>query len=159
MMPATRKTFARNREGATALEFAMLAPIFIVFLLTSIDYGVYYFANSQFETAVFKAQSALATSTARPTSAAAVKTIICGYATMISCSTPGFFVEVGPLNATQPAASLPAADSFNLSVGSPSMIRAVYPWGNLLPVAVFQNLGVPMSINSIEAGVFFYPTN
>ena len=151
--------FAADRRGLSAIEFAMLAPVFIVFMLTIIDNGVYYYVNSQFETAVFRAQEALNSAATRPTSAQGVKAIICAKAPMISCSKANFFVEVGPLTATQPQSSLPTGDSFSVSPNKPNMIRAVYPWTNILPVDVLAKFGVPISINTMSAGVFFYPTN
>jgi Flp pilus assembly protein TadG len=40
-----RNPFWTNHSGASAVEFAMLAPIFILFLLGMIAYGVYFGAS------------------------------------------------------------------------------------------------------------------
>ena len=38
------RDFARNQRGASAVEFAIVAPLFIVVLFTMIGYGIYFSA-------------------------------------------------------------------------------------------------------------------
>ena len=35
------RNFSRNNDGATAIEFAIVAPLFILILLTLVGYGIY----------------------------------------------------------------------------------------------------------------------
>ena len=54
-----RHGFCRDRRGATAIEFAILAPIFIFLMLAIVDFGLLYYANSRVERGVFLAEKKL----------------------------------------------------------------------------------------------------
>ncbi len=49
------KSFARSNDGATAVEFALIAPVFLSLMLTILYAGITLFANSVLQTMVDKA--------------------------------------------------------------------------------------------------------
>lgn len=61
-LPARRVPgFLRNRDGATALEFTMLAPIFIGMLFSLFEIGLYYYSTAVVEETVTKASRQIRT--------------------------------------------------------------------------------------------------
>ncbi|MBI1392277.1 MAG: hypothetical protein GC152_05980 [Alphaproteobacteria bacterium] len=47
--------FGADRRGSTAVEFAILGPIFLMFVLSTFEVGWFYFANSQVDAAALAA--------------------------------------------------------------------------------------------------------
>jgi Flp pilus assembly protein TadG len=45
----------RNRSGAAALEFAIVAPVFLALIMSTFEVGWFYFVNSSLDTAVTNA--------------------------------------------------------------------------------------------------------
>lgn len=58
----------RHREGATAVEFAIVATIFFFLLFTIIEFGMFMFTRSVVESAITRASRAASISSASPTS-------------------------------------------------------------------------------------------
>lgn len=148
--------FSRNSKAATAVEYALLAPLFIALLFAVIQFGILYYTNSRLERSVFVAQKMLAVKAGRPESAAAVKGLICKNASL-DCGQNGFFAEVVPLTATTPSPQPLAADGYSLTPKKTHILRAVYPWENPIPAAVLKLLGLEkLSRLDLQAAVFFY---
>ena len=56
-----RKGLMRNEKGVTAIEFALIAPIFFAFILGIMDIGIYFFVTGQLQHAVVQASRELRT--------------------------------------------------------------------------------------------------
>lgn len=76
-----------SRRGSAAIEFAMIAPVFFLFMFGIIETGVIYFAQSSFTNAVDDAARQVRTGTLKGTiSALDVKNAICN---SLAASPPG----------------------------------------------------------------------
>lgn len=49
------KSIARDRRGATAIEFALVAPVFLALMMSTFEVGWFYFVNSVTDAATTKA--------------------------------------------------------------------------------------------------------
>lgn len=57
----------RNRDGSAAVEFAIVAPVFLAILMSTFEVGWFYFANSQVDAAVLEASRLVRTGTPQQT--------------------------------------------------------------------------------------------
>lgn len=150
------RNLVRRDEGATAIEFAILLPPFLVLMLAILDLGLVYFANSRIERGVFAAQNAVAYAANRPESAKDVKALVCTQA-WIDCNKKGFVVEVVPLTANSPSAKRPQADAYEIQPGQPHILRVAYPWSNILPTPLLKYVGLgKLAVRDIQVGIFFH---
>lgn len=147
--------FGKDRRGTTAIEFAILAPVFLILMLAIVDFGLLYQSNSHIERSVFLAQKKLSEGW-KPEEYSAVKDMICKEAG-ISCEADGFKVEVVPLTSTSPQPSATIADKLVLAPGQAHVIRVNYPWSGVFPKNLFSTVGLEeLLTRSINVGVFFH---
>ncbi len=57
----------RNRDGSAAIEFAIVAPVFLAILMSTFEVGWFFFANSQVDAAVLDASRLVRTGTPQQT--------------------------------------------------------------------------------------------
>ncbi|MGO9418588.1 TadE/TadG family type IV pilus assembly protein [Roseiarcus sp.] len=69
----------RDSRGATAVEFAIVAPIVIATLLGALQIGVIYLAQAELENAAEEGARLVLTNQAQSISASAFQSAICGY--------------------------------------------------------------------------------
>lgn len=55
------RLFVRNKRGASAVEFAIVAPVFFMLMFTTFEVGWFYFVNSTLDSAVMNAARVLRT--------------------------------------------------------------------------------------------------
>ena len=147
-----KRCWRRDDQGVTAVEFALLLPLFLLLLLAIINFGMIYFNYSRIERGVFMAQKNLTEGTAFA-SVAELKAVVCREAG-ISCDAEGFVVEVTPLTATPMAQ---ASDALVIKPGEPHLLRAVYPWSGVFPAGALSYIGLSnLESSSLQVGVFFY---
>ena len=144
-----------DKSGATAIEFAILVPVFILFLLAIIDFGILYFTNSRLERGVFIAEMKLSEGW-KPETHDMLRQLICREAD-INCGEKGFHVQVAPLTANSPLPSSPVTDSTKLVPGQAHVIRIVYPWSGVFPVGMLTAVGMQdLLTKTISPGFFFH---
>ena len=147
--------FARDRRGATAIEFAFLAPVFILLMLAIVDFGLLYFENSRAERGAFLVQKQMSEGW-KPENIQRLKSTFCTEAD-VDCGMDALKFEVVPLTATSPLISIPPADNLKLVPGQTHIIRIVYPWSGLLPSGLFSYIGLEaIMTKSINVGLFFH---
>lgn len=57
----------RNRDGSAAIEFAIVAPVFLAIIMSTFEVGWFYFANSQIDAAVLDASRLVRTGSPQQT--------------------------------------------------------------------------------------------
>jgi Flp pilus assembly protein TadG len=157
--------FARRQDGGPALEFALVAPIFIVLLLATLQVAIIYLANAYLETAAEDAarlvltNNAVTTTTANgqttttPMTAAQFQAAVCSeITTLFTCS--NIMVSLTPATSTTSIST--AAPAFNANgtlknalpftmpnSGQIAVLQVIYQW----PV-----IGLPLGWNFANLG-------
>jgi Flp pilus assembly protein TadG len=146
-MNMSRRAMARDRSGAVAFEFAILAPIIIFLLVSVIQLGVNYTETSAVQTGAFLLARAIQSSSTPPTDATSAKTIVLS-AKMLTQKSQDIVVSVSPLSTTAMTAlpDQPTTDSFSVpGASSAVLVRVVAKRTSLLPL----NLLVPTFWSSV----------
>lgn len=97
LLPSLRfaRRFGRNRRGSAAVEFALVAPVFIALLFAILETGFMFFASQVLETGVQDNARLILTGQAQSSAMtqAQFKTNVCNsVSTLFSCS--GIYVDV-----------------------------------------------------------------
>jgi Flp pilus assembly protein TadG len=134
------RKFRKNDRGATAVEFAFVAPMLIALIIATIEIGVLEVMSSNLDAAVMEAARKLRTGEAdRPANTAALEDMICQdmvdvkadclnrLATSVQ-TTPNFAGAATTANAT------PTGQFDGGQPGDIVLIRATYRWPLILPM-------------------------
>ncbi|WP_400768128.1 TadE/TadG family type IV pilus assembly protein [Methylosinus sporium] len=116
-----RAAFFESRSGATAVEFAFIAPIFVLILVVWIDLGMTLLAQSVLDSATLRA--ARSVKIGATTTSAAFKTKLCSYLyAVVPCSSIKYSVQSGTsfsaLSTTITTDSSNALTNTSFSIGS-----------------------------------------
>jgi Flp pilus assembly protein TadG len=147
----------RARAGSAAIEFAMVAPVFFLFIFGTIETGVIYFAGTALQNATDDAARMVRTGQAVGMTESQFKTQICGEMTgLISATTCGANLQIDIRQySTFTTASYPSVTNANGSLNSADMqypsslspcevvlVRAFYPWSIMTPLMqpLLQNM-------------------
>jgi Flp pilus assembly protein TadG len=140
---------ARSRAGTAAIEFAMVAPVFFLFIFGTIETGVIYFAGTALQNATDDAARMVRTGQAVGMTAAQFKSQICGEVSgLISATTCSTNLQIDIRQfSTFSAASYPSVTNANGSLNTGAMqypatlepcevvlVRAFYPWSIITPL-------------------------
>jgi Flp pilus assembly protein TadG len=102
--------FARRRDGSSAAEFAMVAPIFIILILATFQVSVIYLANAYLETAAEDAARLVLTNQTGSMTATQFQTALCNYMTaLFNCN--NVMISLSPATSTTSIST--AAPAFN----------------------------------------------
>lgn len=131
----------RCQSGATLVEFALLAPLFLGLLLGALQHGIAGMVSASFEDAVLSAGRQIRTGQAAGAdSAAAFKALVCG--SMLDpepTCLARLHVDVRPLDRFADAEAAlsevePAEDGFtNGGAGAIMLVTATYDWPMFTP--------------------------
>jgi Flp pilus assembly protein TadG len=135
-----RRAFISADRGATAVEFAFVAPLVITLLIATIEIGVLEIMSSNLDAAVMVAARKIRTGEAdRPATGAAFADLICSY--MVDPSTTchsRLSISVQKAGDFATAASLAGATpAGQYSPGGPGdvvLVEATYNWPLILPM-------------------------
>ena len=163
MLKAMRRLI-RREEGATAIEFAFVLPLFLAFVLGTIDVGGYFFSAAELQAGTNRAARLVRTGEIRGTGTAirdAFRTEVCNRvqrAFIKNCLTTlrvdaragtlatGFGGVTLPNNDTNGDGNITDAETaFDTGVaGGPVIIRVYYRYGTIVPgLARFFTAVVP----------------
>jgi len=157
--------FARRQDGSPAVEFALVAPIFIVLIFATAQTAIIYLANAYLETATEDAARMVltnnavvtttsgTTTTTTPMTAAQFQSAVCNnIGALFTCSS----IMVGLAPATSTTSISTAAPTFN----SNGTLANTLPYTLPIPgqIAVLQVLyqwpvvGLPLGFNFANLG-------
>jgi Flp pilus assembly protein TadG len=90
------RRFRRNRRGATAVEFALVAPVFFGLLFAIIETAIVFFASQVLETVTQDSARMIMTGQAQTAAytQAQFKTFVCGKITVMFDCTNGIYIDV-----------------------------------------------------------------
>jgi Flp pilus assembly protein TadG len=139
---------ARSRAGSAAIEFAMVAPVFFLFIFGTIESGIIYFAGTALQNATDDAARMVRTGQASGMTAAQFKSQICGEISgLIGAATCTANLQIDIRQFSNFAtASYPSVTNANGSLNTAAMtypatlqpcevvlVRAFYPWSIISP--------------------------
>lgn len=158
-MAQVKKPWRRNTRGATAVEFALIAPVFLFFLTATIEYSLFYFKTSFLKHVLYEASRNVQTGEVQDAAdpQAFFRTEYCSDAAfLVRCEDVYFDVRSAAdlASITFPAASFDAQGvptNFVFQPGGPDTIttmRVATPYTFLTPMMqdVFQPNGEPAII-------------
>ena len=147
---AARRRWLRLRmrthgsTGATAVEFAFVAPIFFVLVFGMIEEGIIYLAQTTLQTAVNDAARTVRTGSAGGNSASFRNTICSEISVLMACDSnlQIDLVTYGNFSSASYGSPLNADGTLNTSLnhfqpgssGSIELLRAVYSWQVVTPL-------------------------
>ena len=86
---------ARNQSGAVAVEFAMIAPVFLLILFATLESGLSFFADMVLEDGVQTVSRLIRTGQTQNTNQAAFRTALCNeISVLLSCDPAKLFIDV-----------------------------------------------------------------
>lgn len=129
--------FRRDQRGVTIVEFALVAPVFFLFLFSAIEIALISFSTSTFHTGLAYASRLVRTGDAQCFSDDEFIGAICGRASFApECAARTEITRqvfsVG--YATDPDLAIDVAEFAALASGDVVMIRAAYRWPVLSPI-------------------------
>jgi Flp pilus assembly protein TadG len=150
---AIRRLFEDTR-GVTAVEFAFLLPIYILFIFFILQIGVIHFARASLETATEAASRQLLTNSDNGFTQAQFKTQVCqNLPDFMNCSSLMVDVQaynpgVNPYPSFTFDANSHVTNTWSVPpciaqscAGQQLMVRAMYPWGVISPLGqVLSNM-------------------
>jgi Flp pilus assembly protein TadG len=169
----SRKKLGQDQQGATAIEFALIAPVFFAFILGIVDICAYFFVAGQLQHGVIQAAREIRTGNVVGNNTAtrdAFRTAVCAeiVSGMVgSCST-SLKVDVRAFN-SYGTITLPATldangngviedseTSFDTGGAScPVIVRAYYNYSTIIPGLQYLLAGVVPSSTYITAAAAF----
>ncbi len=133
------RRFARDRDGASALEFAIVAPFFFALLFAILETALMFFASQTLETMTQNSARMILTGQAQSAgyTAADFKTYVCGQIpAMFNCNS--IYVDVESYStfsavtfSNQIDANGAFINNMNYNPGNPGdivVVRVFYPW-------------------------------
>jgi hypothetical protein len=162
------KTYIDNKEGATAVEFAIVAIPFFMFIFAIIELSIVFFINSALTHSVSEAGRQIRTGNFQACgSAEAFKELVCdGMNNMSNCPTsiridvisePTFSgITLPEPPDPDPNAPVGTGDYENTAAGSPVVIRALFYYKLALPASFTRLETIPGSgLRVLESSTAF----
>jgi Flp pilus assembly protein TadG len=136
---AIKKSFLKCTTGVTAVEFAIIAPIFLVFVYAILNFGIYYYYTSIVENSLFHLSRAIMNEdvTKRPTdllSARAIFNSNMGSFNIANIGDREVVLSINTLTLTGPSLTAKPKSEYNVTTGRPLILRVVYPRPELIKV-------------------------
>ena len=145
--------FATRRDGGPAVEFALVAPIFIVVIYATAQCAIIYICNAYLETAAEEAAREVLTNQTTTMTAAQFKTAVCNnMPALFNCAS----VLVGLQPATSSTSISTAAPAFNANGTLANSLPYVQPQpsqiGVLQVMYQWPVIGLPLGYNFANLG-------
>lgn len=136
------RALLRSRDGEAAVEFALVAPMFLALLVAIIESGLIFFAQQALQTAATQSARLIMTGQAQTQNltAAQFAQTVCGkLPAMFSCANlyvnvagAATFSAIAPLNPLQSGTLNAAAMSYNPGIGGDiEIVQLFYLWPSL----------------------------
>ena len=129
--------FRKCTCGVSAVEFAILAPVMLIFVYGILNFGIYYYYTSIVENSLFALSRSVIDPAKRPADLTAAQAMFNSSMTTFNTADLGdkqVVLLVEPLTATSPASTTNPVSGYNVISGQPAIIRVVYPRPDLISV-------------------------
>lgn len=161
-----RRLNTHASSGATAVEFAMIAPIFLLLLFAIFETGIIFMAQSVLQSAVNNAARTVKIGSAASMDATTFRNSICSQiSVLMSCSSnlQIDLVSYGSFSSATYSSPLNPDGSFNSAMsryqpgsgGSIELLRASYAWPVVTPLLTTFLVNMGNNSHLISASVAF----
>ena len=140
--PGGGRRFRRDPRGGVADEFALVAPMLLVLIISTLQVGVSFYYSSIVQAGAFALARAIENGGAgAPTSVASARAIVVKAAGLGDAAKLGLVVEVAPVTPSAPSTQAPTRDCFAAPAAkSPSIVRVTIDRPQFTTPAFFGNL-------------------
>ena len=150
--------FRHDDRGVTAIEFAMLMPLFCMIMFLIFQFGYRYYYISILHEQTFALGQTIIDKSSRPANLAAAKTILTNnLSSAYGLTASSYTLYVGQVTATSPTVSTPAADYYSPQSSVPVLIRVVYPSKQLLDLSSMLPAWPGLFGNNIDTSIVIVP--
>jgi Flp pilus assembly protein TadG len=152
------RKLGRDRTGSSAVEFALVFPIFIAIVLATLQAGTIFLVKAFFESGAEQAARIVLTNQTGTLTAAQFQTEICNQLTaLFNCSQVTVELQPMPTGTTSLSSLLPKFDSHGNVVGAPTVdvgSNAAAPETDMLLVIMYPwpVYGGPLGLNFSNMG-------
>jgi Flp pilus assembly protein TadG len=125
------------KSGVSAVEFAIIAPIMLIFVFAILNFGIYYYYSSIVENSAFAVSRSIMNTSKRPADLAAVKRMFNEEMNQLMIADIGdkpIILSVNPITASAPSLTSKPISEYNFTSGAPLIIRVIYPRPELIKV-------------------------
>jgi Flp pilus assembly protein TadG len=155
---AMRQRFIKCNTGVSAVEFAIIAPVFLVFVYAVLNFGIYYYYTSITENSLFHLSRAIISTepTRRPTdllSARAIFNTNMGSFNTAKLGDREVVLSINTLTATSPSLTAKPISEYNVTSGKPLILRIIYPRPELIKVDFLVEAWPKIFGNEIDTSI------
>jgi Flp pilus assembly pilin Flp len=144
----------KDRSGATAVEFAIVVPIFLLLVMAIFYVAFTYYVATRVERAAFVAQERIRYADSRPANIGQVRSLICDQLNqLIACGR--IIIHVAPLSQVPVGAGSPTSNSYNVIANEAAILRIVSPPSPLVRTMT-SFLRIDPARLEVRANVFFH---
>ncbi|MGJ4952054.1 TadE/TadG family type IV pilus assembly protein [Bradyrhizobium sp. HKCCYLS20291] len=152
------RRFHRDDRGVTAIEFAMLMPLFCVILFLIVQFGYRYYYISVLHEQTFALGQTIIPQSSRPANIAAAKSILTNnLSSSYGITASSYTLYVGQVTANSPTTSASATDYYAPQSAVPVLIRVVYPSKQLLDLSSMLSAWPALFGNKIDTSIVIVP--
>ena len=148
--------FVKCNNGVSAVEFAILAPVMLVFVYAILNFGIYYYYTTIVENSLFALSRAIIDSASRPSDLSAAQAIFnteIGQLKTADLNGREVVLSVNPLTASSPVATSNPVSVYKVLPGEPVIIRVVYPRPELIPVDFLMDVWPKIFGNKVDISI------
>jgi Flp pilus assembly protein TadG len=152
------RAFAGAREGTSAIEFAIVAPVLIAVALATLQAASIFLAKAYFESGAEAAARIVLTNQTSTLTTAQFQTAVCNQLTILfNCSSVIVELEPLPVGTTNLTTLLPTFNAYGIIQGTPTVnvgATAASPGTDMLLVVMYPwpVFGGPLGLNFANLG-------
>jgi Flp pilus assembly protein TadG len=153
-----KQQFLKCNTGVSAVEFAIIAPVFLVFVYAVLNFGIYYYYTSITENSLFQLSRAIISTeaTQRPTDLQSARAIFNSNMGSFNTAKLGdreVILSINTLTATSPSLTAKPISEYNVTSGRPLILRIIYPRPELIKVDFLVEAWPKIFGNEIDTSI------
>ena len=150
--------FRRDDRGVSAIEFAMLMPVFAAIMFLIVQFGYRYFFISVLHEQAFVLGQAIIQPSTRPADLAAAKaSFSSSLNSAYGVTASSYILYVGQVTATSPAVNPPASDTYAPQSLVPVLIRIIYPSRQLIDLSAMLPFWPALFGRNVDISIVVVP--
>jgi Flp pilus assembly protein TadG len=153
-----RQSFIKCNNGVSAVEFAIIAPIFLVFVYAILNFGIYYYYTSIVENSLFAVSRSMidTDATRRPRDLIAARAVFDAKMDQYNTASLGdkkVVLSINSLTASSPSLTSKPISEFNITPNTPVVMRVIYPRPELVNIVALVEAWPKIFGNEIDTSI------